>query len=91
MDIPLNLKKHCIGTEIRRLYNQSLSQYFMPGADRQMLETKIEMLKTALEQSDFARLRTEYPLLSGGNDAAVCLSKDGCRPAFFINGVKVMG
>ncbi len=90
MKIRLCLKKHCIRTGIKRLYNLSISKYFKQGHDKDAFEGKnldtknlegeIRLLKTALETLDFNRLRSEYPKLAGHNDARVFLSKDenGC-------------
>lgn len=73
MDLPLDLGHHCIETEIRRIYNRSLSEYFKQGADTERLEKQIDLLKRALEGLDFSRLRATYPELAGKSDAAVAL------------------
>ena len=90
MKIELDLKSHCIETETKRLYNRSVSQYFLPGADKQRLEKRIEMLKNALETLDFSRLRATYPQLCGGrgDHVAYRLESDG-RTAIVINGKRV--
>lgn len=62
----LDLSRHCIETEIRRRYNQALSQYFGPHANRSRLEEQISLLKAALESFDFPGLRSRYPALAGG-------------------------
>jgi len=76
MNIPLNLRRHCIETEIRRCYNHCLSRYFKSGADKPRLEQQIEMLRHALEQWDFRYLRSRCPELSGCQDAKIFLSAD---------------
>jgi len=76
MNIKLNLRQHCIETEIKKCYHRSVSQYFNSDKNKELLEEQIEMLKTALEQFDFPRLRSKYPELAGHNDAEVFLSKD---------------
>jgi hypothetical protein len=73
MQIKLNLSRHCIETELKRLYNRSVSSYFKDGEDRQLLEKQIEILKSILERSDFAWLRRVCPELSGHCDADVVL------------------
>jgi len=76
MNIKLNLRQHCIETEIKKRYHQSVSQYFSSDKNKDELEEQIEMLKTALEQFDFPRLRSKYPEFAGHSDAEVFLSKD---------------
>ncbi|GBC59796.1 hypothetical protein DENIS_0737 [Desulfonema ishimotonii] len=77
MDIRMNLRKHCIETEIRRTYNRCLSAYFKPGSNRGDLEEQIELLQTALETFDFHYLRSQYAELAGHSDADVRLVRDG--------------
>lgn len=74
MNIPLNLRRHCIETEIRRQYNQCLSRYFRPDADKPRLEEQIELFRLALEQWDFRKLRSQCPELTGHQDAEIVLS-----------------
>lgn len=74
MDLPLDLGRHCIETEIRRIYNRSLSEYFKQGADTKRIEKRIDLLKRALEGLDFPRLRTTYPELAGKTGAAISLT-----------------
>jgi hypothetical protein len=73
MQIKLNLSRHCVETELKRLYNRSVSNYFNGKKNRQRLEEQIEILKSILERSDFARLRRACPELSGHCDAEVVL------------------
>ena len=90
MKIKLNLTKHCIETETRRLYNRSLAQYFKPNADKKQLEARIEMLQNALECLDFGRLRSVYPELAGNEKAHVTLTIDKAnQPVIHINGKKI--
>lgn len=75
VEIPLDLSRHCIQTELRRQHNRAVSQYFRAGpAERLRLEPLVEALGKALETLDFAQLRTRYPALSGGSDMEVRLS-----------------
>lgn len=76
MNIKLNLRKHCIETEIKKIYNRSVSQYFKFGTDKAQLEKQIDLLKTILEKSDFNYLRSTFPELAGHNDADVTLKID---------------
>jgi hypothetical protein len=66
MKIPLSLSKHCIETEAKRIYEESLRRYFSaPDSEKPELEEKIEGLKNFLEYSDFNHLRNCHPVLSG--------------------------
>ncbi len=76
MNIKLNLSKHCIETEAKKLYNQFLSQYFKADTDKERLEEQIEILKTILEQFDFPGLRSRYPELAGHHDTDIFISKN---------------
>ena len=72
--VKLNLTKHCIHTEIKRLYNKTVSDYFIKkDADKNELEDKIELFKNALESFDFGKLRITCPELAGGGECDVCL------------------
>lgn len=66
MKILLNLSKHCIETEAKRLYEESIKQYFKaPDSERPELEEKIEGLRNFLEYTDFNHLRSSHPHLAG--------------------------
>ncbi len=67
----LDLSRHCIETEIRRLYNRSVSLYFKLKKEDPQLEAEIELLKTALERLDFPRLRSGHGELAGGQGNGV--------------------
>jgi len=72
--VKLNLTKHCIHTEIKRLYNKTVSDYFIKkDADKNELEDKIELFKNALESFDFGELRITCPELAGGGECDVYL------------------
>ena len=90
MKIDLNLKKHCIETETKRLYDQSVLRYFNPGSDRTGLEKQIEILEHALKTLDFQRLRSTYPELSGDYDGEASYAVDErSQAAILINGKPV--
>jgi hypothetical protein len=76
MNIRLDLSKHCIETELKKIYNQSISEYFKKKASDKRLGRKIEYLKTALTTLDFGRLRKEFPVLAGHHYDEVILSFD---------------
>lgn len=66
MKIPLNISKHCIETEAKRIYEESLTEYFKaPDSKRPELEEKIEGLRNFLEYSDFNHLRNIHPAFAG--------------------------
>ena len=74
MKISLNLSKHCIETEAKQIYEESLVQYFKaPDSKRSELEEKTEGLRSFLEYSDFNHLRNSHPVLAGteGGKAAL--------------------
>lgn len=76
MKILLDLSKHCIETEAKRIYEKSLTQYFkVPDSKRPGLEEKIEGLRNFLEYSDFSHLRSSHPSLAGtgGGEAVLHL------------------
>ena len=67
----LDLSKHCIETEIRRLYNRSVSRYIKLKKEDPLLEADIELLKAALESLDFPGLRSGYAELAGNQGNSV--------------------
>ena len=76
MKIPLDLKKHCIQTAIKRKYNQQISKYFSLKQEEnpEIIESEIALLKDALEKLDFCYLRSTYRELQGGGDDEIILS-----------------
>jgi hypothetical protein len=88
--INLDLSKHCIQTEIRRLHQRAVSDYFKAKArQRDALEPLIEAIRIALETLDFGYLRGAYPSLAGGTNAVVALEIKGPRLAVVIDGLEV--
>ncbi len=89
--VKLDLSKHCIETEIRRLYNRRLSDYIKLKRGDGQLETDIEMLKAALESLDFPKLRSGYRELAGhkGNSAIELAVKGDGRVAIIIDGAEI--
>jgi len=75
MKIKLNLSRHCIETETKRLYNQSVLKYFKAD-DKDHIEKQIEILQHALQTLDFGKLRSTHPELGGHCDDHVELSMD---------------
>ena len=74
MKIRLDVKNHCIETEVRRLHEAGISRYFRGGQDRHRVEGELMLLKKALTAFDFARLRSHWPMLAGGDDGEVILT-----------------
>ena len=72
----LHLAQHCIETEVKRLHNRLISQYFKLKKPDAALEEKIEMLEKALKQFDFPMLRSTFSDLAGNNEQAVQLAVD---------------
>ena len=86
MDIVLDLKKHCVETEIKRVHQRAVMACFRGGADQAQLETIIDLSQQALEQLDFGFLRGHYPALAGGCDATVSLCRSAAGPQIVLNG-----
>lgn len=63
MKFKLQLKNHCIETALRRLYNNSISEYFKNPTKTN--EAKIALLEIALRNINFPELRSKYPELNG--------------------------
>jgi hypothetical protein len=90
MKIKLNLKKHCVETELKRLYNRILSQYFKPGSNQKQNEKIIDVIKTVLENSNISNLRSKYPELSGNSEADIVLTTDRQdQVVILINGLEI--
>jgi len=86
-EIELDLSRHCIETEIKRVYNYAISTYFKTEKCRKPIEETISLTRRAFELLDFPRLRTEYPPLAGGTDLRVLLSEDDGVLTVFLNGM----
>jgi len=88
--IKLNLIKHCVETELKRLYNLSPSEYFKPGSKQEEIEKRIDILKTVLENSDFSNLRSTHPELAGKSEANIVLTTDEQdHVVILINGIEI--
>lgn len=89
MKIKLNLTRHCIETEIKRLYNQSVLKYFNAD-DKDHIEKQIEILQHALQTLNFGTLRNSHPELTGHCDDQVELSADDLNQiTVLINGKEI--
>ena len=74
--VKLDLGRHCIETEIKKLYNQFLADYFKADSDKESLEKKIDLLQKALQYIDFGSLRSAHPQLAGDCRAPVFIMVD---------------
>jgi hypothetical protein len=72
--IELDLSRHCIATEVKRLYNRRLSDFFKGRGDQAAVEADIALLARALDELDLPALRGRHRLLAGGEPVAVILS-----------------
>jgi diadenosine tetraphosphate (Ap4A) HIT family hydrolase len=89
MRLLLDLKKHCVQTEIRRQYEKDMAAYFRADAvQRKQLERRLILLEAALKTLDFARLRSENPVLAGGSSAVVFLKQEKSGPAVIVSNDK---
>jgi len=70
----LDLRQHCVETEMKKLYNLALGAYFKPGADKPGLEACIGLLTLALEGFNFPALRGRLTICSPGTTMAVLKS-----------------
>ena len=94
MEIKLNLKNHCIASEIKKLYNKSVSSYLKQARsklpyDETSMEEKIELLKDALESLDFPGLRSRYKALAGKTDSLVLLGLSDNRLYISIDNTRI--
>ena len=76
MKIVLDLKRHCIETEMKRCMNTAISRYFKADSEKIDLEYEIALLQQAYQVFDFLQLRSRWPALSGGSEIRVFLTRD---------------
>ncbi len=81
----LNLKRHCIESEIKRIYEKLILSFFRTKEFKEKtdIEKQIAFFERLLKDLDFGYLRSSYPPLSGGYDGPVKLVYDG-RHAFLM-------
>jgi len=90
MEIQLDLSRHCIETELKRRHNRAVSDYFKAGPREKLLvEPIIDMVRSALETLDFARLRDRYRALGGGTHCKIVLSRDHDNLFLTIDGQRL--
>ena len=91
VNVKLNLNKHCIETEIKRLHNRAILQCFESDMTKQEeleIENRIELLQLALKTFDFGFLRSTCVTLAGNSNDDVILSSENNQPVIRINGIK---
>ena len=74
--LKLDLSRHCIETEVRRLHERCIRDYFKQPADRSRLEAAIDLLLEALETFDFPALRACHPAMAGQTEHRAALDRD---------------
>ncbi len=76
MEIPLDVRKHCVETAMKSAYERLLSEYFRSKGKGTDIEEKLDFLSAALSKLDFPALRSSRKELAGGISAPVTLSKN---------------
>lgn len=91
MEITLDLHRHCIQTAIRQKYNRLIADYFKsPAKNQEIMESEISLLKTALENLDFGKLRAGFPALQGGGPEKIRIGAGAGNTLFIsVNGEKI--
>ena len=75
-EIQLDLRKHCIETELKRCQNRLLSKYFKKRGDDSEFEKQLVVLQKDLTQFDFPSLRSTYKELAGNSEARIILTEN---------------
>ncbi|PID39566.1 MAG: hypothetical protein CR984_06520 [Proteobacteria bacterium] len=86
--IQLDLKRHCIETEIKRRHEDAMTRYFKKAGNREHIERELVLLEAALTVFDFRTLRSQWPMLAGGQAGDVYLSHDPDGRPFLMTGGK---
>ncbi len=73
--ITLDLGRHCIATEVKRLHNRCISDCLKGRGETTVLEARLSLLTRALDELDLPRLRGIYPALSGVDAVTVVLEE----------------
>ncbi len=96
MEIKLDLSRHCIETEIKKMHDRAIYLYFKcdkehgfkTEQEKQTLENRIELLEQALKIFDFGFLRKNFVTLAGNNNDDVVLSRENNQFMIRINGIR---
>lgn len=89
MEFKLDLRRHCIETELKRCSHRLLSTCLKDPAAAEAWAKTVESLEHVLRNADFARLRTDHPRLSGGHNAAAVLSERDSRWVVCLEGEEI--
>ena len=73
--LELDLTRHCIETEVRKLHERCIRDYFIKPEDRPRLEAAVDLLLETLETFDFPALRACHPALAGRTEHRVALDR----------------
>jgi len=74
--IDLTIKKYCIQTQAKKLYEGLITKYFnkkTPIIEKDDILKEIDALKFFLKNCNFGLLRSENPELSGQKEIKACL------------------
>jgi len=85
-NIPLDLSRHCLETEIKRIHNRAVSAYFNSINGKESIEQTIELTRYALESIDFGKMRAQYPPLAGNTDLPAALAIDSDIVTILLDG-----
>lgn len=80
--IELDLSRHCIATEVKRLHNRRISEFLKGSEHREELEAEITLLTRALEELDLPAMRGHHRVLAGGDSVKVVLFGSEDTPLF---------
>ena len=89
----LHLKDHCIETAAKRKRRHVVSALLELDEASEgfsQLAEDLELLTTFLENSDFRRMRSERPELSGGSDIQVELIRAAEPGGFVLNVIRTL-
>lgn len=88
--IALDLRRHCIQTALKRLFESHMNQYFSAPDTHEALEPLLAVLEDILSSWDFAALRSLGQGLEGGRPVAVHLVlPENATPFFEVSGKRV--
>lgn len=78
--IRLNLQRHCIETELKRLHRRWVDRLLKADTDSAEAEKTLQILEDALKRLDFPQLRAAFPELTGIRpiEAILIEAPNGC-------------
>ncbi len=88
----LDLRNHCVETEIKRIYERLIFKFFKAKSaeEQRIIGKDIELFERLFRKRiDFSRLRSSHPLLSGGCEDDVFLIFDKNEVTLCFANVKV--